>query len=599
MSNNFVRGSQTTLHFIRMFKQSIKMIILSYIILFIGFFSYFIYVKAHPYPFSPVIHINYIKAKSSLIGSSKKHIEFQDEHKNNISLLPSEYVNFYRSSIIPYISSVSKDAYKNSSKKSLLIILCFISFNIIRGRLLKSSQFLRGITLVKPYQLKIKIHIHNLKKLSFNNFKLAGIPYPNHSEHQHTLITGGSGTGKTQTMLNLIEQIRKKGEKVIIYDRMGSFTRKFYDPNKDFIFNPLDSRGVDWDLFSEIQRDSDINMISSSLIPDAKNTDPFWSNSARIIFTKVCERLKREGEGNNRNLVNKLLNSKTSELMKYLEGTSASALVDSDAEKTAASIRAVLNSYINSIEIAAHDTKSSEFFSVRKWVNSEQEDSILFLTSRSDQHETLKPLISLITELAINEILIRDQEKSKRIWFFLDELPSLQKLASLETGLAQIRQYGGAMILSVQLMSQLKEVYGFDLAETISGLCRNRLFYSTPDEKTASWCAANLGKRENLHYKEGISYGSHEMRDGVSIHQTKELETIVLPSEIMNLPSLNAFIKMSEGMPVARTVTKYKDYKDVAEKFVEKVRNIIINKPKRDKAKKGNNSPKRKKIIVE
>ena len=56
--------------------------------------------------------------------------------------------------------------------------------------------------------------MHNLQNFSFRNFKLAEISYPNHSEHQHTIITGGSGSGKTQAMLNLIDQIRKKGEKL-------------------------------------------------------------------------------------------------------------------------------------------------------------------------------------------------------------------------------------------------------------------------------------------------------------------------------------------------------------------------------------------------
>ena len=79
--------------------------------------------------------------------------------------------------------------------------------------------------------------------------KIAKFPYPHKTESQHTIITGASGSGKTQVMLDLLTQIRARGDKAIIYDKMGTYVRKFYDPNKDFILNPFDNRSKHWDYF--------------------------------------------------------------------------------------------------------------------------------------------------------------------------------------------------------------------------------------------------------------------------------------------------------------------------------------------------------------
>ena len=172
-------------------------------------------------------------------------------------------------------------------------------------------------------------------------------------------------------MLNLIDQIRKKGEKVIIYDRMGSYVRKYYDPNKDFILNPLDTRSQNWNLFNEIKSDTDFNMIASSLIPENKGEDPFWTKAARTVFTKVCIKLRKENRDNISDIVDTLLKLKTKDLMKYLADTSAASVIDADAEKTAASIRAVLGTYIEALELL--QSKDANF-SVRNWIKSNSQD---------------------------------------------------------------------------------------------------------------------------------------------------------------------------------------------------------------------------------
>ena len=107
------------------------------------------------------------------------------------------------------------------------------------------------------------------------------------------------------------------------------------------------------------------------------------------------------------------------------------------------------------------------------------------------------------------------------MWIILDEIGSLQQMPSLLDGLAQTRQFGGAFILSLHSISQLKSIYGKDKTDTITSLCRNKLFFAGADDETAEYCSQNLGHQEIEEVKEGLSYGANEIRDGVSLNNHK------------------------------------------------------------------------------
>ena len=120
----------------------------------------------------------------------------------------------------------------------------------------------------------------------------------------------------------------------------------------------------------------------------------------------------------------------------------------------------------------------------------------------------------------------------------LDELPTLHQVPSLQPGLAESRQFGGCFVLGVQVASALRDLYGRDGAETVSGLCGTRVVLAAPDRDTAQWSADSLGRSEVEEVAEVYSYGANTIRDGVSLTPRRELRALALPSEIMRLPSL-------------------------------------------------------------
>ena len=307
----------------------------------------------------------------------------------------------------------------------------------------------------------------------------------------------------------------------------------------------------------------DFDTMAAALIPRQKDAaDPFWITAARQLFSHGAAVLWKRGETRNRVLVDHLLKTELSALAEAMEGTVAQSIVDPANPKTALSVRAMLTANIGAMDLLPDEGNP---FSIRQWIEREG-GGFLFLTSRGDQHASLRGLISTWLEIAVNALLSLPREDGRRIWLILDELPTLHQLPSLRPGLAESRQFGGCFVLGVQVFSALRDLYGRDGAETISGLCGTRVVLAAPDRDTSEWSAESLGRVEVEALAEGVSYDTP--RDGVTLSARRDLRSLVLPAEVARLENLSGYLKFPGAWPVARIRLKYKNRTKVAERFV-------------------------------
>jgi len=192
---------------------------------------------------------------------------------------------------------------------------------------------------------------------------------------------------------------------------------------------------------------------------------------------------------------------------------------------------------------------------VRRFVENEAGDAWLFLTSRRDQHAFLRPLLSLWCDQAATSILSLAPDLKRRFWVVLDEVASLQELPALTPDgglLTMSRKHGGATILGLQDIGQLRRLYGVYGAQSISGSCLTRLMLRSVEHATAEWASQSLGEQEVNEATESLSMGPHDSRDAVNLQRRVVKRPIVLPSEIMNLPKLSGFLKLPGGYPVTK-----------------------------------------------
>ena len=448
----------------------------------------------------------------------------------------------------------------------------------VRGAQLGRQKRIRGAEMVAAGELRRRVRPAHLRILTrmpggrrLRPYAVAGIPYPERTETQHTIVSGTTGSGKTVLISDLVAQIRERGERCVIYDKMGSYTRAFFDADRDVLMNPLDARAPRWSPFLEARNPRDFDMMAAALIPQQKDTvDPFWVTAARQLFSNGAGVLRQKGITENRVLVDHLLKTDLTALAEAMEGTVAQSIVDPDNPKTALSVRAMLTANLSALEFLPDEGKP---YSIREWISDEERGGFLFLTSRGDQHASLRGLISTWLEIAVNAMLSLAQDDGRRIWVILDELPTLHQVPSLQPGLAESRQFGGCFVLGVQVASALRDLYGRNGAETISGLCGTRVVLAAPDRDTAQWSADSLGRSEIEEVSEGFSYGANTIRDGVSLTPRRELRALALPSEIMRLPNLEGYLKFPGPFPVASIRLKYVARPKAAERFVPRGEN--------------------------
>lgn len=371
-----------------------------------------------------------------------------------------------------------------------------------RGRKQAEDEFIRGARLVDASHLEALIRADE----KASNITIGGVPNISGGEMKHTLISGAVGTGKSVCILEILDCVRKQGKRAIVYDPTGEFTELYYREGRDVILNPLDARSRNWNLWREIREDVDYRSFATSLVQVKSQTDPFFEQSARIIAEELFRKLAQTGGATNQAVYDAAAKLTLQELFELLKGTSGANLIDPAGERTALSVRSAFLNAMNSFRYL-HD--EGEAFSIREWVANDSADSWLFIPSRRDQHEAIKPLITLWLEIAILGVMNLPPIREPRFWLVIDELPSLQKIESLRTAVAETRKYGLCGVFGLQSVAQLRDLYGKDIAQTIMGLCQTWVVLRVADSETAKYLSETLGQADIQEKDEGLPEGLH------------------------------------------------------------------------------------------
>ena len=395
---------------------------------------------------------------------------------------------------------------------------------------------------------------------------IAGMPLTTTDETQHCKFIGITGAGKTTAIGSLLQGAFARGDRAIIADPDGVYTRRFYAPSRgDIIFNPFNERSARWDIFSEIKDDYDIEDIARSLIPDTPEShDNEWRGYARTFFTDVMQslwRIQKVGTvpgladaGTLRQLASTgelhrlLTRAPVTELRQLLGDTASATFLHEDASKMFAGIRAVTGSAVRAFKYIAR--QQGEGFSVREWVRRGQagRGGVLFLPYKAGQIEPLRATIAAWMRLGIFEAMNRE-EGDQRLWFVVDELGALGRIGGLSDGLTRLRKFGGRVVLGFQSIDQVQALYGRSEANTIVENCGNTLLLrcGTADRGGTSRFASQLiGEREMA--RDAVSRSHRGFTDLIGTRTTSRhfyTEPAVMPAEIEQLPNQVGYLRVS------------------------------------------------------
>lgn len=547
MIHTVTEGGQIWTHRVRMFKQVLKIGGMVSCLIWILLFSYQMSQVSNVFYQASWYHVkaNYYVSASidNMSVDSQIWEKIAHEKRPNHSSISATKVY---TSTKPYMNQLIEIGRSQVAQTSLITSIAFIFlilFFFVKGKLSKKKQHISGKKIVPTWKLKWTLIFKRLA----SKIKLGPIPLVKGSETQHILVTGGTGSGKTNCFHHMLPQIRKKKQKAIIIDTTGTFVNRYYRDGKDIILNPCDPRSAPWHPWCECRDRLDYESIAEGFIPQSHSeNDNYWRTAARSLLSSAL--LKLESIQTTSELTNKLLFEPLSQLAEFVQGTKAAAHIDLSSEKTAGSVRSVASSFLNSLEFLK-DTKTP--FSIRKWIE-QDDDSWLFLSCTPIQRSALNPLISSWFSVAVRSLMQLNTSFDRKVWFVIDELPSLNKLKDLETFLSESRKYGGCALLALQSPAQLHAIYGSSGAKTILGNCATKIIFSEQDPEIAEQISKIFGEREIKEYQEGLSYGANDVRDGVNLSlQTRSL-SLVSSTEIQFLERNQAYIKLAGNIPIAK-----------------------------------------------
>lgn len=546
------KGGQTWAHRIRMLRQVFKIIgaVCLAVSLFIfvslmfnlHFFFYesaYYYIKANTIGvFTPEIAVN--SSFWEAVSNQHSYSDYVLVSSEKVSQITERYVDLFLDQSMQFINV--------TTKVSFYTMLAIISFFLLRGFLSKRKKHISGRKLASAWWLALRLKLTRRA----SPIRVGHLPLLKGSEVQHIMITGGTGSGKSNCMHHILKDIRANNQRAVIVDTTGVFVDRYFIEGKDKLLNPLDPRGELWSPWAECHDSIDMDDIAECFIPSSYSEhENYWRTAGRVLFSSLmqkCETTKRTSELSRWILFEPLKN-----LCEYIQGTKGAAHLDMNSERTAVSIRSVTSSFLSSLEFL-RDTYNP--FSIKEWMKQENDKGWLFLSCTQAQRASLRPLLSCWFSIATRSLSQLSPDFNRRIWFVVDELPSLNKLKDLDFFLAESRKYGGCAMIALQSISQLESIYGRDVTKTIVGNCATKIAFSEQDPEICDRISKAFGEREIKEWQESISYGSYDARDGVNLSNQAKIIPLVSSTDIQSLKRNQAFVKLPENLPITKVKLK-------------------------------------------
>lgn len=514
-------------------------------------------------------YINPLKAATHSINAG----DFIAKHTQNIEADTKIPFKTYQKSIDFYTNNQLLHLvqnYKFYSKLMLLFILISSGYGGFRqyqkdSTTSKKSLHKRGVRLLTQSQME------SLTQNKPHVLSIGNIHIPTDVESKHILVFGASGSGKSVLLSQFLSQINRFSQKFkdkrhyIITDIKPEFIGKFAKPD-DFIFCPFDKRSVYWSIFDDIDDISDYDNFASILFEDSNAKDPFWGLAAASIFSDGLKYLDLHNMRTNKDILNFFkqtpdkLKDKINTLPQNL--ITSSQHLNSPESNMLNSILATLTAGLRPfIHLKDSSSQKNESFSFKRYIREEYtriDGTIpnLYLLIPSNKQRLMNPLLSLITDIMINEALTLPESQTRRLYFILDEIGSLNKIQLLPDLITKGRSYGISIIALTQDPGLLKEKYGIQTMHSFLNNFGTQIVLRINDANTAKELADNFGVEERIEYKESLQL----QQDGKivpSISKDSLTESIIIASELQTLPPFTGYGKIIGFNPFKLTVPKY------------------------------------------
>lgn len=423
-------------------------------------------------------------------------------------------------------------------------------------------QHLRGTTLLTSDEAYMRAS--NLRNENEPTLFWGGLSLPESISEGHFCVIGGTGSGKTLTLRLLMQSVLPRitpgtGRRAVVYDAKQdtlSILRGMGLTAPVVMLNPFDARCTAWDIAKDVESPADAMNVASILIEQEPGHNQFFSKASRGLLGNVLKALTLVAPGNwtladvvyvlkSKDRIRRLLTAHplTSQVYhEYFERR----------ETTAGDIELTIKANIEMLEpVAALWAHTTNKISLREFFRDEY---ILLLPSDEDFKGTLDAFNRVIFYRLVQLALKQPETREAQTWFFLDEFREAGKLEGINSLIVRGRSRGVRVVLGFQDIKGLRDVYGENVADELTGVCVNKAILRLDSPATAQWAAEAFADAEVREYTTSETKSKE--------NSTTKTESIVkreavLAAEFMRLPTVDKTHGLFHGYYITPQVGVY------------------------------------------
>lgn len=334
---------------------------------------------------------------------------------------------------------------------------------------------------------------------------------------RHVMLVGSPGSGKTQILLPVVQQLFERDAKTFVYDVKGDFT-SFFKGDSVAIVSPFDERAYAWDIGRDVRTPTQAAAFAASLIPEAEGSGKFWSVAAQQLLTGALRSLQNtKGVKWGWKDLAEAVALGAQDMKPMLEAHYAKAvpLVASEESQSTASVLMTLAGYTRVIDdlATAWPERTKRSFSITAWAKDSYNGRKRQIIVQAGPDPTLtKAYIAAMVNVCVPTIVgpgLEENEEGRCLAFVLDELPSLGWI-DMPQLVDKGRSKGVIVILGLQDISQMRQVYGPDQTKAIESMVATKVICQIQPGETREETARLLGKRKVAWHHHGERARVHE-----------------------------------------------------------------------------------------
>ena len=369
---------------------------------------------------------------------------------------------------------------------------------------------------------------------------------------KHLMVCGAIGSGKTVTIQLFLQSIaprfqrtRRSPEQLILFDAKGDGVQLLkaigLDPatTNFWILNPADPNSAVWNIAEAVQRPALARHFAALLVPEERHTTaPYFTDGAReLVYAVLLGMYIVAGvEWTFRDLLCALESQER--IMAVASQDKRGAVLAKRIltdDRHAAGILSTIGTKLGQFEqvAALWDARGPKAprFSIPEFL---KQPGVLVLGNDPVLRESFWPINAILLKALTQEILREDETHEPRHWFVLDEFRAMEKIQCMHDLLNRGRSKGASVLLGIQSIDGLMELYQTHGANDILTQCAYKTFLRAGGPVTGEWAQKFFGQIRCMEDVKSESIGHGATTRTVHHNLTERLAFVA--SFFMNLP---------------------------------------------------------------